>query len=103
VRDHFMHHLDICRAIGREVPVGDAERRVAHDAFREWGNKTKASVTLELTGPAGGTFVRGTGDTRIKGDALDLCRVLAGRRGDGLEIEGDREAATRWLGVLAAF
>lgn len=103
VRDHFMHHLDICRAIGRDVPVTDAERRVAHDAFREWGDKAKASVTLDLTGPAGGTFVRGSGDTLIRSDALDLCRVLAGRSGGPLEIEGDEEAAKRWLGVLAAF
>lgn len=103
VRDHFMHHLDICKAIGRDVPVGDAERRVAHDAFREWGKKTNASVTLELSGPAGGTFVRGAGETIIKGDALDLCRVLAGRRCDSFEIEGDEAAAKRWLEVLAAF
>ena len=103
VRDHFMHHLDICRALGREVPVGDAEKRVAHDAFREWSDKAKASVTLDLSGPAGGTFVRGSGETRIRGDALNLCRVLAGRRCDEFEIEGDKEAAGRWLEVLAAF
>ena len=103
VRDHFMHHIDICRATGREMPVGDAERRIAHDAFREWGNKTNASVVLELSGPAGGTFVRGAGETRIAGDAIDLCRVLAGRRCDTFEITGDSEAAARWLSTLAAF
>jgi uncharacterized protein (TIGR03083 family) len=103
VRDHFMHHIDICTAIGRTMPVGDAERRIAHDAFREWGNKAGANVTLELSGPAGGTFVRGSGETRISGDAIDLCRVLAGRRCDAFEIDGDDAAAKRWLEVLAAF
>lgn len=103
VRDHFMHHIDICTALGREVPLGDAERRVAHDAFREWGEKTNANVTLELSGPAGGTFVRGPGHTTIRGDAIDLCRVLAGRRCDNFQIEGDTAAAQQWLKVLAAF
>jgi uncharacterized protein (TIGR03083 family) len=103
VRDHFMHHIDICTALGREVPVGDAERRVTHDAFREWSEKAGASVTLELSGPAGGTFVRGSGETLITGDAIDLCRVIAGRRCDTLEIEGDRPAAERWLRIKAAF
>ena len=103
VRDHFMHHIDICTAIGRTMPVGDAEIRVAHDVFREWGDKTQASVTLELTGAAGGTFVRGTGETHISGDAIDMCRVLAGRKSDTLRIEGDVTAATRWLEVLAVF
>lgn len=103
VRDHFMHHIDICTALGRDLPVGDAERRVTHDAIREWTEKAGASVTLELSGPAGGTFVRGSGETRITGHAIDLCRVIAGRRCDRLEIEGDSRAAERWLEVMAAF
>lgn len=103
VRDHFMHHIDICTAVGRTMPVGDAEIRVAHDAFREWGDKAKASVTLDLSGPAGGTFVRGSGDTHISGGAIDMCRVLAGRRCDTFQIEGDAEAAKSWLEVVAVF
>lgn len=103
VRDHFMHHIDICHAIGRPMPVNEAETRIAHDAFREWGDKADASVTLELSGPAGGTFTRGSGETRITGDAIDLCRVLAGRKCETFRIEGDREAAARWMRVVAAF
>ena len=103
VRDHFMHHSDICTAIGREFPVGDAERRIAHDAFREWAKKAGASVTLDLTGAAGGTFITGSGETRISGDAIELCRVLAGRPSDALTIDGDTERARRWLKVHAAF
>lgn len=103
VRDHFMHHADVCAATHRDFPVGDAEIRVAHDAFREWAHKAGASVTLDLTGPAGGTFVRGAGDTRISGDAIELCRVLAGRRSEALTIEGDVARAQGWLKVLAAF
>ncbi|MCA1708398.1 MAG: maleylpyruvate isomerase family mycothiol-dependent enzyme [Actinobacteria bacterium] len=103
VRDHFMHHIDICTALGRPLPIGAAERRVAHDVFREWAEKAGASVTLELTGPAGGTFVAGSGDTKITGDAIDLCRVLAGRKCDTFEISGDEAAARRWLKVLVVF
>lgn len=103
VRDHFMHHIDICSALGQTLPVGDAEVRVAHDVFREWGDKTDASVTLDLSGAAGGTLVRGAGDVHISGDAIDLCRTLAGRRSDNLVIEGDAETAQRWLGVRAVF
>jgi uncharacterized protein (TIGR03083 family) len=103
VRDHLMHHIDICTALGRQLPLGDAERRVAHDAIREWAGKADADVTLELSGPAGGTFIRGSGRTHISGDAIDLCRVAAGRRCDAFDIEGDEVAARRWLEVLAAF
>lgn len=103
VRDHFMHHTDVCAAIGRDFPVGDAERRIAHDVFREWVKKTDASVTLDLTGAAGGTFVRGSGEIRIGGDAIELCRVLAGRPSDVLTIEGDTQQAQRWLDAHAAF
>jgi uncharacterized protein (TIGR03083 family) len=103
VRDHFMHHIDICTALGRELPVGDAERRIAHDAIREWAEKAKADVTLELSGPAGGRFVHGSGATTITGNAIDLCRTAAGRRCEPFEIPGDSDAANRWLTQLAAF
>lgn len=103
VRDHFMHHIDICTALGREFPVGPAERRISHDAIKEWARKANADVTLDLTGPAGGRFVHGTGRTTIAGDAIDLCRAAAGRKCESFEITGDEAGAATWLAQLAAF
>lgn len=60
-RDHFMHHVDICKATGRPFEPNAAEFRIAHDAIREWAERANADATLELSGPAGGTFVRGFG------------------------------------------
>ena len=103
-RDHFMHLLDIHRAAGSDPEIGPAEIRLMHDALREWAMKAGADVTLLLEEPAGGKFTHGTGErARITGPTLDLCRVLAGRKADTLEIEGDEAAARRWLTTLAVF
>jgi hypothetical protein len=41
--------------------------------------------TLELTGPAGDTFVAGTGGEHLRPDAIEFCRILSGRApGTGL-------------------
>ena len=98
-----MHRLDIHRAIGRKPELRPGEVRIAHDAIREWAGKARADATLELSGPAGGTFVSGTGATRITADALDLCRIAAGRRSEDVHVEGDDAAARRWFATLAVF
>lgn len=102
-RDHFMHHIDICRATGRDMPVGPAEIRVAHDVLREWTGSIPEPVELDLTGPAGGRFRSGTATTTIRADAIDLCRVLAGRRSDEITIDGDEQQAQQWLQQKAVF
>ncbi|HWC13638.1 MAG TPA: maleylpyruvate isomerase family mycothiol-dependent enzyme [Actinomycetota bacterium] len=102
-RDHFMHHIDICRATGREMPVGPAEIRVAHDAFKEWATALPEPVELVLTGPAGGQFRSGDATATIRGDAIDLCRVLAGRPSSDITIEGDEARGREWLKRKAIF
>lgn len=102
-RDHFMHHIDICRATGRTFQPNAAEITIAHDALREWAEQAKADVTLELSGPAGGTLVRGSGTTTITADAIDLCRVIAGRDSDDVKVSGDEAAAQGWLAQRAVF
>ncbi len=102
-RDHFMHHIDICRATGQPFEPNQAEIRIAHDAIREWVQNTNADVTLALSDPAGGTFVRGSGATTITTDAIDFCRVIAGRQCDGVKVEGDEIAADVWLRTRAVF
>jgi hypothetical protein len=34
---------------------------------------------LLLTGPAGGSYVKGTGGTDLELDAVEFCRILSGR------------------------
>jgi uncharacterized protein (TIGR03083 family) len=102
-RDHFMHRLDICRATGRDPNGPPSDGTIVSDVVKEWTTRSGASVTLHLAGPAGGTYVCGTGASgEIRGDAFDLMRRLAGRRGD-FEIDGDERAIEAWLGVLCTF
>jgi uncharacterized protein (TIGR03083 family) len=102
-RDHFMHHIDICRATGRSFHPTEAEIQVAHDAVREWAEQTAAEVSFDLSGPAGGTFVRGSGATTITADAIDFCRVIAGRHSDDIKVSGDQVEAQGWLAQRAVF
>lgn len=83
-RDAWMHRLDICAATGLE-PRATAEHdgRLVDDIVREWAERHGQPYTLELTGPAGGTW--GDHGEHITADALDFCRILSGRgTGSGL-------------------
>ena len=97
-RDLYVHRLDIAEATGREPNLG-ADRRVAVDMLRDWARRTGADARLELSGPAGGVFVAGTGTrATIATDTAGLIWRLAGRKQTSdLRIEGDREAAEGWL------
>jgi uncharacterized protein (TIGR03083 family) len=77
-RDPFMHRLDICAATGLDPqPTAEHDGRLVDDVVREWADRHAQPCTLELTGPAGGTW--GTGGERITLDALEFCRILSGR------------------------
>ena len=102
-RDHFMHHIDIHTATGRPFQPNEADVRIAHDAIREWAEQADADVTLELSGPAGGTFVRRSGATTISADAIGFCRLIAGRRYDDVKVAGDEAAAKGWIARPAVF
>lgn len=102
-RDHFMHHIDIHTATGRAFQPNEADVRIAHDAIREWAEQVDADVTLELSGGAGGTFVRRSGATTITADAIGFCRLIAGRRYDDIKVAGDKAAAKGWLAQPAVF
>lgn len=86
-RDPWMHRVDIARATGRDmVLTANHDGRIVADVVAEWARRHGQPFTLELTGPAGGTFVAGDGDgERIIIDAIEFCRILSGRAsGDGL-------------------
>lgn len=79
-RDVWMHRIDLARATGRPA-VHDAahDGRVVADIVAEWALRHGEPCTLELSGPAGGTFVAGTGGEHVAMDAIEFCRVLAER------------------------
>ncbi|HWL36879.1 MAG TPA: maleylpyruvate isomerase family mycothiol-dependent enzyme [Frankiaceae bacterium] len=78
-RDTFLHRLDVARALGRDVEVDEVEGRVIADMVREWAARHGQPVTLRLTGPAGGTYVAGTGGAEVECDAVEWARAVAGR------------------------
>jgi uncharacterized protein (TIGR03083 family) len=92
-RDTWMHRVDIAVATGRALVHGPHEREIVAQVVRElhaaW---TGPAVTLELTGPAGGTWTIGSGDPAgtVRADTVDYLRTLSGRNDHpALDIEGD--------------
>lgn len=85
-RDTWMHRVDIARATGRELDLtAEHDGRIVADAVAEWARRHGQPFTLELTGPAGGTFTQGSGGEAITLDAVELCRIFSGRgTGSGL-------------------
>jgi uncharacterized protein (TIGR03083 family) len=85
-RDPWLHRVDICRATGRQlVLTPDHDGRIIADVVADWAARHHQPFTLELTGPAGGTYVAGTGGENLRIDAVEFCRTLSGRApGTGL-------------------
>lgn len=80
LRDAWMHRIDACRAVGRDpVLTADHDGRIIADVVAEWTRRHGRPFTLVLTGPAGGTFTVGSGGERHELDAVEFCRILAGR------------------------
>lgn len=79
-RDPFMHRLDIGGATGVSLPAtASHEGVIVADVVREWADRHGAPYSLELGGPAGGTWSRGVGGERIELDAFEFCRAVSGR------------------------
>ena len=79
-RDTWMHRIDTCRAVGIEpVLTPEHDGRLLEDMVAEWAKLYDLSIMLQLEGPAGGTFVRGTGDEELTIDAVDWIWILSGR------------------------
>lgn len=80
LRDAWMHRVDTARAIGRDLELTpEHDGRIVADVVAEWARRHEQPFTLELTGPAGGTFTAGGGDDPILMDAVEFCWILAGR------------------------
>jgi uncharacterized protein (TIGR03083 family) len=96
VRDVWMHRVDLARAIGRPLALGEHDRevvaQVVRDVGRRWGGP---AVLLELTGPAGGRWRLGDGApaATVRADAVGYLRAVSGRDDHpALEADGDLAA-----------
>lgn len=85
-RDPWMHRIDICRALGREMQLTvEHDARLIADAVSEWARRHGQPFTLHLTGPVGRTFTTGTEGGELSLDSIEFCRILSGRgSGPGL-------------------
>jgi uncharacterized protein (TIGR03083 family) len=85
-RDPWMHRADIVRATGaRHVLTAEHDGVLVADVVEEWAGRHGQPYSLNLTGPAGGTWHRGASGPQIEMDAVDFCREISGRgKADGL-------------------
>jgi len=83
LRDLWMHRIDLARAVGRAPELtSDHDGRIVADVVAEWARRHGKPFSLELSGPAGGTYLRDsetTGAERLSINAVEFCRTLAGR------------------------
>ena len=79
-RDTWMHRIDLTQATGTTFDA-DAEHdgRIVADLVAEWAETHHEPFRLTLTGPAGGSYAAGDGGEHVEIDAVEFCRVLAGR------------------------
>jgi len=100
-RDLWMHRLDLARATGHPFIIGDHDRLIVEQTVRDLAlTWCAAPVTLELTGPAGGTWLIGSGDpvAVIRADATAYMRALSGRDDNvAIELESGEESAVRLI------
>ncbi len=85
-RDVWMHRVDLTQATGIEFGADAAhDGRIIADIVTEWAATHGKPFRLELTGPAGGRYVMGSGGEERSIDALEFTRILAERaHGDGI-------------------
>ena len=86
-RDTWMHRSDIAAATDSEMTLtADHDGVLVADIAAEWAARHGEPANLTLTGPAGGAWTfNGGGGATYELDAVQFCRVLAGRgEGDGL-------------------
>lgn len=87
-RDPWTHRGDIARATGRPMQLtADHDGVIVADVVDEWSTRHDKPFRLRLTGPAGGTWSRGTSGEELKLDAVEFCRLVSGR-GSATERSG---------------
>jgi uncharacterized protein (TIGR03083 family) len=98
-RDLWMHRLDLARATGQPFIISDHDRLIVEQAIRDLALGWQAGpIMLELTGPAGGTWLIGSGDPMavIRAEATAYMRALSGRDDNvAIEVECGDETAVQ--------
>jgi uncharacterized protein (TIGR03083 family) len=102
LRDLWMHRVDTAWATGRNLVLSpDHDGRIVADVVAEWARRHGQPFTLKLNGSAGGVYSSAgsavgpqasradnesaTSAEPIEVDAVEFCRILAGRAdGPGL-------------------
>jgi uncharacterized protein (TIGR03083 family) len=83
LRDLWMHRVDVSTAVDRPLELdADHDGRIVADVVAEWARRHGRPFLLELTGPAGATYVVDAEHPkaeRLSLDAVEFCRALAGR------------------------
>lgn len=89
LRDLWMHRVDAATATGRDLELTpDHDGRIVRDVVTEWARRHGRPFFLTLGGPAGGRYAStgggGNGDgggspETLELDAVEFCRILAGR------------------------
>jgi len=85
-RQTWMHRIDIARATASEpVLTPGHDGRLIADMVADWTATHGRAFSLRLTGPAGATFVHGTGGEEVEIDAIEWIWSISGRSpGTGL-------------------
>jgi uncharacterized protein (TIGR03083 family) len=79
-RDPWLHRIDITRATGAElVHTADHDGVIVADVVAEWAARHGRPYTLTLTGPAGGSWTRGSGGPAIETSVEEFCLAISGR------------------------
>ncbi|HEY3240370.1 MAG TPA: TIGR03084 family metal-binding protein [Acidimicrobiia bacterium] len=110
----WAHGEDVAEALGVERPPTARLRHVAHLGVRTRGYAYASrglplppvDVRVELSAPDGETWTWGdeAAPARVRGPAVDFCRVVTRRRDlsdTSITTEGD--AAAEWLSIAQAF
>jgi uncharacterized protein (TIGR03083 family) len=79
-RDPWMHRIDITRATGAaHVLTADHDGILVDDLVTEWAQRHGRPFSLQLTGPAGGSWTVGAGGPQLELEVVDFCRAISGR------------------------
>lgn len=79
-RDPWMHRVDLSRATSQTMTLTpDHDGVLVDDVVAEWAQRHGQPYRLRLTGPAGGSWSRGSSGEEIVMDAVEFCRALSGR------------------------
>lgn len=101
LRDHLVHRIDIARATGSDPLLGPADRRLIADMLKDWGRRSGAELTVDLTGSAGGQYVIGDGSGgAITAEAADFVHLLSGRTDQSVvQVHRGDDRVQRWLSI----